>query len=226
MAAEEAWEAAPARPLHGTPPARRDAFLEVFRERRPLRRRRRRRRPRARRGRRRRGRRSAPPGRPAVRGTAPPTPCSATTRPASRLVGDHLIAHISSNPLVHLPPDGPGRPGRRGLGAPLLPRSLAVTAAEELSVLRTGHGAEITDHRAADRGAHPAPPRDGPSRCDAALATGPAARASSASPSGPSLPSTRRSSPSARCSEPSTCSRSGAGVTSVLATARLVYEPA
>ena len=37
------------------------------------------------------------------RGTARPTRSSSTTRPERRLAGDHLIAHISSNPLVHRP---------------------------------------------------------------------------------------------------------------------------
>jgi glyoxylase-like metal-dependent hydrolase (beta-lactamase superfamily II) len=63
--------------------------------------------------------------------------------------GDHLIAHISSNPLVHRPlePGHDGDPRRRG--APLLAylESLARTAGEAHELLRTGHGEDVRGHR-------------------------------------------------------------------------------
>jgi glyoxylase-like metal-dependent hydrolase (beta-lactamase superfamily II) len=60
--------------------------------------------------------------------------------------GDHLLAHISSNPLVHLPLDGPSDPRARpsALGAYL--DSLERTAREPHELLLTGHGDEIRDH--------------------------------------------------------------------------------
>lgn len=64
--------------------------------------------------------------------------------------GDHLIAHVSSNPLVSRPPDTP-------LDAPIPERpqaliiyleSLARTEAMDLRMTLAGHGEPITDHRA------------------------------------------------------------------------------
>ena len=63
------------------------------------------------------------------------------------LAGDHLIAHISSNPLVHRPPLGPADPERRSSSLVAYLDSLARTSAEDLTVLHTGHGASITDYR-------------------------------------------------------------------------------
>jgi glyoxylase-like metal-dependent hydrolase (beta-lactamase superfamily II) len=64
------------------------------------------------------------------------------------IAGDHLIAHISSNPLVHRPLDGsdaePGSDRPRPLAEYL--RSLEQTAQMELSLLLPGHGDPITDH--------------------------------------------------------------------------------
>lgn len=64
------------------------------------------------------------------------------------LAGDHLIAHISSNPLVSRPLDGsacgPGDPRPQALVT--YQRSLAQTAAMELELILPGHGDPITDH--------------------------------------------------------------------------------
>jgi glyoxylase-like metal-dependent hydrolase (beta-lactamase superfamily II) len=63
------------------------------------------------------------------------------------LAGDHLIAHISSNPLVHRPPTGPADPAARDSSLVAYLDSLARTSEEDLTVLHTGHGASITDYR-------------------------------------------------------------------------------
>ena len=63
------------------------------------------------------------------------------------LAGDHLIAHISSNPLVHRPPLGPADPATRPSSVNAYLDSLARTADEDLTLLNTGHGASITDYR-------------------------------------------------------------------------------
>jgi glyoxylase-like metal-dependent hydrolase (beta-lactamase superfamily II) len=61
------------------------------------------------------------------------------------ICADHLIAHISSNPLLSRPLDGSDeRP--RALVTYL--RSLALTRALPAEVLLPGHGEPITDHRA------------------------------------------------------------------------------
>ena len=145
MAAEEAWEAH-LLDLHGTPAPRRDAFLEVFRDRLPF----------AgsgvavdlvlddgdivEAG----GRRLRVDRRP---GHSPTDTVFSDDEAGIALVADHLIAHISSNPLVHRPPEGPDDPLERPSSLLSYLESLAVTAAEEITVLRTGHGAEITDPR-------------------------------------------------------------------------------
>lgn len=64
------------------------------------------------------------------------------------IAGDHLIRHISSNPIVcrpvdHPPDAGEGRP--HALDAYL--RSLEATRQMEVDVVLTGHGDPITDHR-------------------------------------------------------------------------------
>ena len=63
------------------------------------------------------------------------------------VAGDHLIKHISSNPLISRPLDG-GEPasGRKALVAYLA--SLRATRAMELRVVLPGHGEPIEDHRA------------------------------------------------------------------------------
>jgi glyoxylase-like metal-dependent hydrolase (beta-lactamase superfamily II) len=64
------------------------------------------------------------------------------------LGGDHLIAHISSNPLISRPLGG--RSGEPGSGRPraLLTymRSLRETRAMDLAVVLPGHGEPVTDH--------------------------------------------------------------------------------
>jgi glyoxylase-like metal-dependent hydrolase (beta-lactamase superfamily II) len=63
------------------------------------------------------------------------------------LAGDHLIAHISSNPLAHRPPTGPADPAMRPSSVIAYLDSLGRTAAEDLAVLHTGHGVSVTDYR-------------------------------------------------------------------------------
>ena len=63
------------------------------------------------------------------------------------IVADHLIAHISSNPLVHRPAGGSGDPALRSSAVLTYLDSLARTAAEDLQVLYAGHGLAIDDHR-------------------------------------------------------------------------------
>jgi glyoxylase-like metal-dependent hydrolase (beta-lactamase superfamily II) len=64
------------------------------------------------------------------------------------LGGDHLIAHISSNPLISRPLGG--KSGEPGSGRPraLLTyiRSLTETRAMEIEVVLAGHGEPVTDH--------------------------------------------------------------------------------
>jgi glyoxylase-like metal-dependent hydrolase (beta-lactamase superfamily II) len=68
------------------------------------------------------------------------------------LAGDHLIAHISSNPLISRPLDGSDAAAAGGAGAPrpqalvTYLQSLQQTAAMELSLVLPGHGDPITDH--------------------------------------------------------------------------------
>jgi glyoxylase-like metal-dependent hydrolase (beta-lactamase superfamily II) len=70
------------------------------------------------------------------------------------LAADHLIAHISSNPLLARPLDGSSAPGA-SVSEPDGPRpqalltyidSLEKTRAMELSLVLPGHGRPITDH--------------------------------------------------------------------------------
>jgi glyoxylase-like metal-dependent hydrolase (beta-lactamase superfamily II) len=145
MIAEEQWEDALLR-LHGTPDDRREAFLAVMRERRRY------------------GGAGAAVDRPlsegdvldagglrlrvALRPGHSPTDtifCDDTTGTA--FVGDHLIAHISSNPLVHRPPTGTADPARRTSSLRSYLSSLERTASEGFAVMHTGHGADIGDHR-------------------------------------------------------------------------------
>jgi glyoxylase-like metal-dependent hydrolase (beta-lactamase superfamily II) len=145
MAAEEAWEDDLLR-LHGTPSGRREAFISVMRERRRY------------------GGAGAVVDRPladgdvleagelrlrvALRPGHSPTDtifCDDATGTA--LVGDHLIAHISSNPLVHRPVASEPDPARRVSSLRAYVSSLERTAADDLPLLRTGHGADIVGHR-------------------------------------------------------------------------------
>ena len=65
--------------------------------------------------------------------------------PDSRVLlgADHLLAHISSNPLITRPPDGGARP--QSLVTYL--DSLAKTRAMDLELVLPGHGEPIRDHR-------------------------------------------------------------------------------
>jgi glyoxylase-like metal-dependent hydrolase (beta-lactamase superfamily II) len=60
--------------------------------------------------------------------------------------GDHLLSHISSNPLAHFPLDGPADPRERGSALLAYLDSLHSTAREPHELLLTGHGARIRDH--------------------------------------------------------------------------------
>ena len=59
------------------------------------------------------------------------------------LAADHLLAHISSNPLIARPPDGDTRP--QSLVTYM--ESLAKTREMELDLVLPGHGDPVTDHR-------------------------------------------------------------------------------
>jgi glyoxylase-like metal-dependent hydrolase (beta-lactamase superfamily II) len=144
LRAEEAWEDELLR-LHGTPDDRREEFLEIMRSRHPF----------------------GGDGvdvdhvvgdgdvveaggeqlRVAFRPGHSPTDTIFVADSGEAFVGDHLIAHISSNPLVHLPVDGPADARRRASPVARYLDSLGRTAAEDLTALHTGHGAEIRDHR-------------------------------------------------------------------------------
>jgi glyoxylase-like metal-dependent hydrolase (beta-lactamase superfamily II) len=60
------------------------------------------------------------------------------------IAADHLLGHISSNPLITRPRDGSGRP--QALVQYL--ESLAATREMEVDLVLPGHGEPITDHRA------------------------------------------------------------------------------
>jgi glyoxylase-like metal-dependent hydrolase (beta-lactamase superfamily II) len=61
------------------------------------------------------------------------------------IAADHLLKHISSNPLITRPRDGSGR---RPQALVQYLESLAKTRAMDLDVVLPGHGEPITDHRA------------------------------------------------------------------------------
>jgi glyoxylase-like metal-dependent hydrolase (beta-lactamase superfamily II) len=64
------------------------------------------------------------------------------------VVGDHLLARISSNPIVHRPLEGPVDIRNRTPVLPTYLDSMRQTAALELRALLPGHGPVVTDHRA------------------------------------------------------------------------------
>ena len=72
------------------------------------------------------------------------------------LVGDHLIAHISSNAIVHRPRDAPADPRDRRSALATYLDSLALTLDLDVERLLPGHGRLITDHKSliADRFAY------------------------------------------------------------------------
>ena len=59
--------------------------------------------------------------------------------------GDHLIGHISSNPVLSRPLTDNGEERARAL--PDYLRSLAATREMEISVVHPGHGEDVLDHR-------------------------------------------------------------------------------
>jgi glyoxylase-like metal-dependent hydrolase (beta-lactamase superfamily II) len=63
------------------------------------------------------------------------------------VAGDHLIKHISSNPLISRPLDG-GVEGERPKALVAYLASLRATRALEVGVVLPGHGEPIEDHRA------------------------------------------------------------------------------
>jgi glyoxylase-like metal-dependent hydrolase (beta-lactamase superfamily II) len=63
--------------------------------------------------------------------------------------GDHLIKHISSNPLISLPLEGgSGDPAQRPKALVAYLASLRATRAMDLEVVLAGHGDPVDDHRA------------------------------------------------------------------------------
>ena len=60
--------------------------------------------------------------------------------------GDHLIGHISSNPLVSRPLEG-GDPEDRPRALLDYMESMRATAATDLDVVLPGHGELVTNHR-------------------------------------------------------------------------------
>lgn len=64
------------------------------------------------------------------------------------IVGDHLIGHISSNPVIHRPLDRPADVRDRMRSLPLYLESLRRTAKLDVDVLLPGHGNPVESHRA------------------------------------------------------------------------------
>ena len=64
------------------------------------------------------------------------------------IVGDHLIGHISSNPVIHRPLARPASVRERMPSLPLYIDSLRRTAALDVDLLLPGHGNPVEGHRA------------------------------------------------------------------------------
>jgi glyoxylase-like metal-dependent hydrolase (beta-lactamase superfamily II) len=64
------------------------------------------------------------------------------------IVGDHLIGHISSNPVIHRPLDRPADVRERMRSLPLYLDSLRRTADLDIDLLLPGHGNPVEGHRA------------------------------------------------------------------------------
>ena len=64
------------------------------------------------------------------------------------IVGDHLIGHISSNPVIHRPLARPADPRRRMPSLVLYLDSLRRTADLDVDLLLPGHGNPVEGHRA------------------------------------------------------------------------------
>jgi glyoxylase-like metal-dependent hydrolase (beta-lactamase superfamily II) len=68
-------------------------------------------------------------------------------RSGTALAGDHLLAHVSSNPIVSRPlEDGGEEPNERPRALLSYLRSLEQTRAMDLALVLPGHGDPITDH--------------------------------------------------------------------------------
>jgi glyoxylase-like metal-dependent hydrolase (beta-lactamase superfamily II) len=65
---------------------------------------------------------------------------------AMMLAGDHLLAHISSNPLITRPLEGPDPGGERPHALLDYIASLRATREMPLDLVLTGHGVPVTDH--------------------------------------------------------------------------------
>jgi glyoxylase-like metal-dependent hydrolase (beta-lactamase superfamily II) len=62
--------------------------------------------------------------------------------------GDHLLAHISSNPLISRPVGGrSGDPGSKPRALLTYLESLRATQAMDLEIVLSGHGDPVTDHK-------------------------------------------------------------------------------
>jgi glyoxylase-like metal-dependent hydrolase (beta-lactamase superfamily II) len=64
------------------------------------------------------------------------------------LAGDHLIKHISSNPLISRPLDGSGGAADRPRALLTYLASLRATRALDVRIVYAGHGEPVADHRA------------------------------------------------------------------------------
>ncbi len=62
------------------------------------------------------------------------------------LAGDHLLAHISSNPLISRPPDGPGDARERPQALVSYLSSMTATRELPARLVLSGHGEPIVDH--------------------------------------------------------------------------------
>jgi len=82
-------------------------------------------------------------------GHSPSDTVFADERRRMLIAGDHLIKHISSNPLIARPLSGNHDPGRDARPQALVTymSSLAQTRAMDLEVVLPGHGDPVTDHR-------------------------------------------------------------------------------
>ena len=63
------------------------------------------------------------------------------------VAADHLIKHISSNPLITRGPDDEGDPNKRPQSLVMYLESLSKTRAMDLDLVPPGHGDPIDDHR-------------------------------------------------------------------------------
>jgi glyoxylase-like metal-dependent hydrolase (beta-lactamase superfamily II) len=64
------------------------------------------------------------------------------------IAADHLIKHISSNPLITRGPDDEGDPAKRPQSLVMYLESLGKTRAMDIDLVLPGHGDPIDDHRA------------------------------------------------------------------------------